>query len=266
MTRSLATGARRLLIASLIVTGGTLAAAAPVGAAEGKAVPGMDWSFDGPFGTFDRAQLQRGYQVYREACSACHSMSLLSLRNLAEEGGPELSAKAVKTLAAEFEVQDGPNDEGEMFTRPGIPSDPFPSPFPNEQAARAANNGALPPDLSVITKARPHGPDYLYALLIGYEEPPVGVKLREGMNYNAYFPGNEIAMGLPLFDEGVEYADGSTQTVKQYAEDVSAFLMWAAEPTLEARHRMGFNVMIYLIILSGLLYATKRRLFAKVAH
>lgn len=266
MTRSLATGTRRLLIASLIATGGTLAANEPVGAAEGKALPGMDWSFDGPFGTFDRAQLQRGYKVYREVCSACHSMSLLSLRNLAEDGGPEMSVEEVKTLAAEFEIADGPNDDGEMFTRPGIPSDRFPSPFPNDQAARVANNGSLPPDLSVIAKARPHGPDYLYALLIGYEEPPAGVELREGMSYNAYFPGNEIAMGLPLFDEAIEYTDGTPQTVKQYAEDVSAFLMWAAEPKLEARHRMGFNVMIYLIILSGLLYAVKRRLFAKVAH
>ncbi|MDP2621270.1 MAG: cytochrome c1 [Hyphomicrobiales bacterium] len=266
MTDLLAHGLRRLVVASLLAGCAVSLAADRVGAAEEVAPPGVDWSFSGPFGTFDRAQLQRGYKVYREVCSACHSMRMLSFRNLAEPGGLEFSEAEVKALAAEFEVEDGPDDEGEMFTRAGLPSDRFPSPFANEQAARAANNGALPPDLSVMAKARPHGPDYIHALLAGYEEPPTGFELREGMNYNAYFPGRQIAMAPPLGEGVVEYTDGSPETVEQYASDVTAFLMWAAEPKLEARHRMGFNVMIYLLILTGLLYAAKRRLFAGVAH
>jgi len=267
MTRRLATLSRRLAIASLIAAGGgLLPAAVPAGAAEETVPPPMEWSFSGPFGTFDRGQIQRGYKVYREVCSACHSMRMLSFRSLAEPGGTEFSAAQVKALAAEFEVEDGPDDNGDMFTRPGLPSDRFPSPFPNEQAARAANNGALPPDFSVIAKARPHGPDYIHALLTGYEEAPAGFELRSGMSYNAYFPGRQIAMASPLGEDVVEYTDGSPETVEQYASDVTAFLMWAAEPKLEARHRMGFNVMIYLLILTGLLYAAKRRIFAAVAH
>jgi len=267
MTRHFATLSRRLAIASLIAAGAGLPpAAAPAGAAEETVPRPMEWSFSGPFGTFDRGQIQRGYKVYREVCSACHSMRLLSFRDLSRAGGPEFSEAQVKALAAEFEVEDGPDEEGEMFTRPGLPSDRFPSPFPNEQAARAANNGALPPDLSVIAKARPHGPDYIHALLTGYEEPLAGFEMRSGMSYNAYFPGRQIAMAPPLGEGVVEYTDGSPETVDQYAGDLAAFLMWAAEPTLEARHKMGFNVMIYLIILTGLLYATKRRLFAAVAH
>jgi ubiquinol-cytochrome c reductase cytochrome c1 subunit len=266
MTGRFDIGLRRALVASLIVGAALSFAADRAGAAEGVKPPSVDWSFTGPFGKFDRGQLQRGYKVYREVCSACHSMHLLSFRNLAEPGGPEFSEAQVKALAAEFEIQDGPDENGDMFTRPGIPSDRFPSPFPNEQAARAANGGALPPDFSVIAKARAHGPDYIHALLTGYEEAPSGFELRAGMNYNVYFPGHQIAMPLPLSAEAVEYPDGSPQTVDQYAKDVAAFLMWAAEPHLEARHRMGFQVMIYLLILTFLLYAAKRRLFADVAH
>jgi len=263
MSASLMSALRRLAIASLVVAcGGLVAAATPATAAEGTAPPAMEWSFSGPFGTFDRGQLQRGYKVYKEVCSACHSMHLLSFRNLAEPGGPGFSEAQVKALASQFEIQDGPDDNGDMFTRPGIPSDRFPSPFPNEQAARAANNGALPPDFSVLAKARPHGPDYIHAILTGYKEPPAGFDMRAGMNYNVYFPGHQIAMPLPLSADVVDYPDGSPQTVDQYAKDVAAFLMWAAEPHLEARHRMGFNVMIYLLILTGLLYAAKRRVFA----
>lgn len=255
------------VVAAVAVAGFVALAAVPAKAAEGEAVPRQSWSFTGPFGKFDRAQLQRGYQVYREVCASCHSMRLVAFRNLAQPGGPEFGEEEIKALAAEFDVEDGPDGEGEMFTRPGKPSDRFPAPFPNEQAARAANNGAYPPDLSVIVKARPGGADYIHALLTGYEEkPPAGVELREGMSYNHYFPSNQIAMAQPLYEESIEYSDGSPQTVEQYARDVSAFLAWAAEPSLEARHRMGFNVMIYLIILAGLLYATKRRLFAQVAH
>lgn len=259
---------RRLLLVAAVAAAGGLTGAAPhaASAAEAIPVPSQSWSFTGPFGTFDRAQLQRGFQVYREVCASCHSLDLIAFRNLAERGGPQFDEEAVKALAAEFDVIDGPDADGEMFDRPANPSDRFPSPFANENAARAANMGAYPPDLSVIAKARPGGPDYLYALLTGYVDAPEDAELRDGMSYNAYFPGYQIAMGAPLFEESVEYADGSPETVEQYAKDVSAFLMWAAEPKLEARHRMGLNVMIYLVILAGLLYATKRRLFAKVEH
>lgn len=261
-------GLRRLAaVATLALSGFACLSALPAQAAEGVAVPRQSWSFSGPFGTFDRAQLQRGYQVYREVCASCHSMNLVAFRNLSQPGGPEFGEDEVKALAAEFDVEDGPDEDGEMFTRPAVPADRFPAPFANEQAARAANNGSYPVDLSVIVKARPGGADYLYALLAGYrDEPPAGVELREGMYYNEYFPGHQIAMALPLFEDGIDYADGSPQTVEQYARDVSAFLAWAAEPTLEARHSMGLNVMIYLLILAGLLYATKRRLFAQVEH
>lgn len=259
---------RRLLLATAVVAAGGAAGAAThqAVAAEGVAIPHQSWSFDGPFGTFDRAQLQRGFQVYKEVCASCHGLDLIAIRNLADSGGPEFGEEAVKVLAEEYEVTDGPDADGEMFSRPAKPSDRFPSPFANENAARAANNGAFPPDLSVIAKARAGGPDYLYALMTGYEEAPADVELRDGMSYNTAFAGHQIAMPAPLFEELVEYTDGSPMTVDQYAKDVSAFLMWTAEPKLEARHSMGLNVMIYLVILAGLLYAAKRRLFANVEH
>jgi len=261
-------GLRRLLAASLFAAAIGVAAGAAhrAAAAEAPTPPDLSWSFEGPFGTYDRAQLQRGYKVYREVCAACHSMSMLAFRNLADPGGLEFSLEQVRALAAEFEVEDGPDDQGDMFTRVATPADRFPSPFPNEQAARAANGGALPPDLSVIAKARPHGPDYVYALLTGYREPPIGFEMRAGMYHNVYFPSYQIAMAPPLSEGVVEYSDGSPETAAQYSQDVSAFLMWAAEPNLEARHKMGFKVMIYLLILAGLLYVTKRRVFAEVAH
>ena len=242
-------------------------AAGPVQAAEGEPkIRAQSWSFSGPFGAFDRAQLQRGYKVYKEICSACHGMRLLHFRNLGEAGGPEFSEEAVKALAAEVEVQDGPNEEGEMFARPGKPSDAFVSPFPNDNAARAANNGALPPDFSVIAKARHGGADYIYALLTGYTDPPEDVKLADGMSYNTAFPGHQIAMAPPLDDELVEYTDGTKPTLDNYASDVSAFLMWAAEPKLEERHKIGFRFMIYLVILAGLLYLAKRKVWSKLKH
>lgn len=259
---------RRLLLASAVVAaGGVIGATSHQAiAAEGAALPHESWSFDGPFGTFDRAQLQRGFQVYKDVCASCHGLDLIAFRNLAESGGPEFDEEAVKALAAEYEVTDGPDADGEMFTRPAKLSDRLPSPFPNDQAARASNNGSLPPDLSVIAKARHGGADYIYAIMTGYEDAPADVELRDGMSYNAYFAGHQIAMPAPLFEEAVEYTDGAPQTVEQYAKDVSAFLMWTAEPKLEARHSMGLNVMIYLVILAGLLYASKRRLFADVEH
>lgn len=226
----------------------------------------VDWSFSGPFGKFDRGQLQRGYKVYQEVCKACHGMKLLSYRNLGEPGGPEFSEEAVKAIAASVEVTDGPNDDGEMFERPAKPADAFKSPFSNDAEARVANNGALPPDLSVMAKARPGGANYLYSLLTGYQDAPSDVKMTEGMNYNAYFPGHQIAMANPLSDEAVDYTDGTKPTVDNYAKDVTAFMMWAAEPKLEERHRVGFRVMIYLLFLTVFLYLAKRRVWSNLDH
>lgn len=251
---------RRIVIGFAVGAVMASIAAVPASAAtETPAPPGQSWSFDGPFGTFDRGALQRGFQVYKEVCAACHSMRLLSYRNLREIG---FSAAAVKAIAAEVEVTDGPNDDGEMFERPGVPSDRFKSPFPNDKAARVANNGSLPPDLSLIAKARKGGPDYLHAILSGYEDPPSGFQLADGMQYNKYFPGHQIAMAAPLSDDRVEYADGTKATVDQMARDVGEFLMWAAEPKLEDRKRLGLKVMLFLLVLTGLFYAAKRKVWA----
>lgn len=223
-------------------------------------LPDTRFSFDGIFGTFDRASLQRGFQVYKEVCAACHAMRLLSYRNLLEIG---LTEEQVRRIAAEFQVADM-NDEGAAIERPARLSDRFRSPFPNERAARAANNGAYPVDLSVITKARANGHDYLYALLTGYRDPPADFVLQDGMNYNAYFPGNQIAMPPVLNDDQVEFADGTRATVSQMARDVTTFMAWAAEPELEQRRQMGIRVLIFLTILGGLTYAVKRKIWADV--
>ncbi|MFN6254106.1 MAG: cytochrome c1 [Acetobacteraceae bacterium] len=241
-----------------------LFAAAPAHAAGGDiAIPDRKFSFDGVFGTYDRASAQRGFQVYKEVCAACHGLRLLSYRNLRELG---LTEAQVAAIAAQFEIKDGPNDEGQMFERPGRPADRFRSPFPNDAAARAANNGALPPDLSVMTKARAGGADYLFALLTGYVDPPPGVTVMDGMHYNKYFPGNQIAMGPVLNPDQVDYADGTKATIEQMAHDVSTFLQWAAEPELEKRRAMGVKVIIFLTILAGLTYAVKRKIWADVKH
>ena len=224
----------------------------------------QSWSFNGPFGRYDRAELQRGFQVYKEICSNCHSMRLLSYRNLGEEGGPEFSPEAVNILAGQVQVSDGPNDQGEMFERPARPSDRFHSPFANEQLARIANGGALPPDLSVMAKARPGGPDYIYALLTGYSEPPLDMKMTEGMHYNAAFPGHQIAMPSLLSDGVIAYTDGTKPTLDNYAKDVSAYLMWAAEPKLEERHKMGAQVMIFLLAFSVIMFLAKRAVWARM--
>jgi ubiquinol-cytochrome c reductase cytochrome c1 subunit len=242
----------------------SLFAAAPAYAAGGEIeIPDRKFSFDGVFGTYDRASAQRGFQVYKEVCSACHSMRLVSYRNLRELG---LSEAQVAAIAAQFEIKDGPNDEGQMFERPGRPADRFRKPFPNDAAARAANNGALPPDLSVMTKARAGGADYLFALLTGYVDPPPGVTVMDGMHYNRYFPGNQIAMGPVLNPDQVEFADGTKATVEQMAHDVSTFLQWAAEPELEQRRALGVKIIIFLTILAGLTYAVKRKIWADVDH
>ena len=223
-----------------------------------------DWSFKGLFGKFDRGALQRGYQVYTEVCSSCHSMKYLSYRNLSEKGGPEFSEQQVKAIAASFEVKDGPNADGEMFTRPGKPSDKFVMPYDNVKAAQAANGGAYPPDMSVLVKARGGGVDYIYSLLLGYEDPPMGFVLDEGVYYNKFMYGNKIKMSSPLSEGIIEYSDGTEATIKQMSKDVTTFLMWAAEPHLESRHRMGFKAIIYLIILTILVYFSMKRIWSRI--
>ena len=223
-----------------------------------------DWSFKGLFGKFDRASLQRGYQVYTEVCASCHSMKYVSYRNLAEKGGPEFTEQQAKAIAASFEVTDGPNSDGEMFTRPAKLSDKFVMPYENVKAAQAANGGAYPPDMSVLVKARGGGVDYIYSLLQGYEDPPVGITLDEGVHYNKYMYGNKIKMANPLSEGLVEYADGTAATVEQMSKDVTTFLMWTAEPHLEARHRMGFKAIIYLIILTTLVYFSMKRIWSRI--
>ena len=223
-----------------------------------------DWTFKGLFGKFDRASLQRGYQVYTEVCAACHSMKYLSYRNLSEKGGPEFSVAQAKAIAASFEVLDGPNADGEMFARPGKLSDKFVMPYENVKAAEAANGGAYPPDMSVLVKARGGGVDYIYSLLQGYEEAPSGMILDEGVHYNKYMYGNKIKMSAPLSDGIIEYSDGTNASVEQMSKDVTTFLMWAAEPSLEARHQMGFKAIIYLIILTILVYFSMKRIWSRV--
>ena len=223
-----------------------------------------DWSFKGLFGKFDRAALQRGYQVYTEVCSSCHSMKYLSYRNLAEEGGPEFTVAQAKAIAASFEVTEGPNDDGEMYTRPGKLSDKFVMPYDNVKAAQAANGGAYPPDMSVLVKARGDGVDYIYSLLQGYEDPPVGMSLDDGVYYNKYMYGNKIKMSNQLSDGLVEYGDGTNASVEQMAKDVTTFLMWAAEPHLESRHQMGFKAIVYLVILTILVYFSMKKIWSRI--
>lgn len=281
-----------LLAAVGLMVAGTLCVSAAEEAGHNEAEPTHfpilkpteeKWSFAGPFGTYDKAQLQRGLKVYKEVCSACHSMNMVAFRTLADLGYSEAQVKA---FAAEYTVQDGPNADGEMFERPAIPSDYFPSPFPNVEAAAAANNGAAPPDFSLIAKARAvergfptfvfdiftqyaqGGPDYIHSLLTGYDhEPPAGMQIAEGTYYNPYFIGGKsLAMANPLSDDQVTYDDGSPQTVDQYGRDVSAFLMWAAEPHLEDRKKTGFRVMVFLVLFAGLVYLAKRKVWSNVAH
>jgi len=224
----------------------------------------IDWSFVGPTGKFDRPSLQRGYQVYKEVCSSCHSMKYLSYRNLGQKGGPEFTLEEVKAIAASYDVEDGPNSEGDMFERPARPSDHFVNPYPNDNASIAANGGAYPPDMSVLVKARPGGANYIYSILMGYEEKPVDFVLDEGVYYNKYMDGNKIKMMSPLSENLIEYSDGTTASVDQMAKDVTTFLTWAAEPHLEARHRTGTKVIIYLILLATLVYFSMKRLWSRV--
>lgn len=275
---------------ALIAAALALVAGGPALAAGGAEHPkNISYSFDGPFGRFDQAQLQRGYKVYREVCSSCHAMSLMSFRNLGDRGGPFYNPRYpnandnpyAKAIAAEYQINDIDSETGDTIQRPGTTADRFPSPFPNEAAARGSNGGALPPDLSVIAKARHGGPAYVASLLTGYVNPPAGLEVPAGQHFNIYMPGDVssawkgsghppkggfIAMAPPLRDGQVTFDDGTPSTLNQQAKDVSAFLMWAAEPKMEDRKQMGFAVMIYLVLLSALLYVSYKRVWRNESH
>jgi ubiquinol-cytochrome c reductase cytochrome b/c1 subunit len=272
---------KRTVLALTLATSAVAALALPATAEEQVAPPRLSWSFAGPFGKYDPAQLQRGFKIYREVCSACHSIQMLAFRNLADPGGPGFSEAQAAAVAAEFKVKDL-DDQGNPIERPGRPADTFPPPFANELAAKAANGGTAPPDMSTLAKARTysrgfpwfifdaftqyqeHGPDYIAALLKGYEDPPKGFQLPQGGNYNRYFPGHNIAMPPPLQAGQVTFDDGAPQTMDQYSRDIAAFLMWAAEPHLVQRKRIGFQAMIFLIVLAGLMYFTKKKVWSAV--
>lgn len=272
-------GLSGMVLATSLMIGGVAMAAGTAKTQSGgqePIPPRQSWSFAGPFGRFDPAQLQRGFEVYQKVCSACHSLNLIAFRDLSAPGGPAFSDSQVKALAASYKIKDGPNDSGEMFERPGRPADHFPPPFPNEQTAAAAF-GTAPPDMSDLAKARTYprpfplfifdaltqyqeqGPDYIVGIMNGYTRP-------DDPHYNEYFPGHKIAMPKPLEDGLVKYTDGSPETVKQYSRDVAAFLFWASEPHLDARKKMGFHVVLFLIVFAGLLYFTKRKIWANVEH
>ena len=224
----------------------------------------QDWTLQSFFGKFDRASLQRGYQVYTEVCASCHSMKYLSYRNLYEKGGPEFSEDQAKAIAASFEVTDGPNSDGEMFTRPGKLSDKFVMPYANDEEAKLSNGGAYPPDMSVLLKARAGGADYIYSVLLGYEDPPEGMKLDDGVYYNKYMYGNKIKMPQQLYEDLVTYSDGTPATPEQMAKDVTTFMAWTAEPKLEERHKFGFRAIIYLIILTILVYFSMKKIWSRI--
>lgn len=255
---------RKVLLAAVAASALVLPAlfAPGVAHAQETALPHVDWSFDGPFGTFDRAAAQRGFQVYKEVCSACHSMKYVHYRDLAGIG---LTEAQIKAIAASVDVP-MIKDDGSPGTRPGLPSDAFVNPFPNEQAAKSANNGVVPPDQSVLVNAREGGPDYVYAILTGYTDAPKGVTVPPGTYYNKYFPGNMIHMPQPLHPDQVTYADGTPATLDQEAKDVTTFLMFTSNPEMEARKRMGVHIVIFLALLAGVTYAAKRKVWADVEH
>ena len=234
-----------------------------VGAGSKINIPKYDWSWKGFFGTYDRSAAQRGLKVYKEVCSGCHSMNLIAYRNLADLG---FSEQQIKAIASDSLVEDGPNEDGDMFERDAIPSDRFANPYPNDNAARAANNGAYPPDLSLIVKARPKGADYIHSLLLGYNDTPTDFKVPEGMWYNKYMEGHLIAMPAPLMDGAIEYDDGTEPTLEQLSSDVTTFLAWAAEPSLEHRKRLGIKVLLFLIALFILTYISKEKIWRDIKH
>lgn len=248
----------RILLSLFVIT---IASGQAYAAGDAPKAPKQKWSFSGPFGTYDKASLQRGLQIYREVCASCHSMKRIYFRNFEALGYNE---SQIKNIAREYTVIDGPDEEGEMFERPAEPKDAFPSPFPNENAAKYANGGALPPDLSLITKARVNGPNYLHALLTGYKEPPHGEKLADGQYWNKYYPGHKLAMAAPLSDEQVTYEDGTPETLDQYSRDITHFLTWAADPHMEARKKAGFRVILFLLVFAGIMYTVKKKMWAQL--
>ncbi|MEE2566150.1 cytochrome c1 [Hyphobacterium marinum] len=271
-----------MTITRILAVSAALLVSAPALAAEGEQhhPEQHDWTFAGPFGTFDRDQLQRGFQVYQEVCAACHGLDMMSFRNLGEEGGPFYDPEypnpndneVVRWIAEQYVITDGPDDLGEMFERPGIPADSFPNPYPNPQAARASNGGALPPDLSLIVNARHDGANYVRSLLLGYgHEAPEGVTVRPGQYYNPYFPGGLLAMGPQLTEGRVSYTtpEGGEEveaTPEQMAEDVVAFLAWATDPHATERKRTGLIVLIYMLILCGLTWFAYRQVWSNQEH
>ena len=255
---------------SALVVVAALAGASGAQAAGGVELKKQVWPWAGIFGSYNQDGLRRGFQVYREVCSNCHSLRLVSYRNLADLG---FTADQIKEIAAEREVLAEPRDDGKimdeqgnLFTRPAIAADKFVDPYPNEAAAKAANGGALPPDLSLMAKARVGGPDYIYSLMTGYVTAPLEVTVAPGKSYNAYFPGHMISMPAPLFEGAVEYADGTEATLDQMARDVAQFLNWAAEPELNERHALGLKFMLFLFVLTALMYALKRKIWEDVPH
>ena len=265
----------------LVLAGSLLAVAQPASAqTEQVTPPRQKWSFAGPFGRYDEAQLQRGFKIYREVCANCHSLEMLSFHNLAEPGGPGFSDAQAEAVAAEYKIKDL-DDQGNQIERAGRLADHFPPPFPNDLVAKATY-GVPPPDMSTLAKARGYqrgfpwflfdivtqyqeqGPDYIAAYINGYKEPPKDFKLPDNGHYNEYFPGHNTAMPQPLQDGQVKYDDGTPETVAQYGKDVAAFLMWAAEPNLDARKRIGFQVFIFLLVFAGLMYFTKKKVWSDV--
>ncbi|HTV45769.1 MAG TPA: cytochrome c1 [Stellaceae bacterium] len=253
----------RLTLAAATLSLLCLLVPAPAQAQETPPLPHQHWSFDGVFGTYNPAALQRGFQVYKQVCSACHPVTHLHFRDLAALG---YSAAEVKAIAATDQCSAGPNAQGQMYQRPCLPADPIPGPFPNEEAARAANGGALPPDQSLLVAARAGGPDYVYAILNGYKPAPAGVTVPPGKYYNEYFPGHLISMPPPLSAGAVTFADGTKATVPQMAHDAATFLNWASHPNLDSRHEMGAKVFLFLIVMVGIFYAAKRKIWSRVPH
>jgi len=221
----------------------------------------QNWTFEGIFGRYDDLSLQRGLQIYQEVCSACHGMKRVRFRELEDLGFTE---DQIKKYSETFDIIDGPNELGEMFTRPGEPSDTFVSPYKNKEEAKASFNGVYPPDLSLLTKAMKNGPDYIYSLLTGYEDPPNDFELTEGLYYNPYHDGKVIAMPPPLYDDAIEYIDGTNASLHQLSYDIVNFLNWAAEPELEKRKSMGVKVLLFLIVLTALLYVTMKETWSRI--
>lgn len=223
--------------------------------------PSQSWTFNGAFGTYDRAAARRGFQVYSEGCAPCHSMNFLHYRDLTGIG---FTDEEIKTIAAAVQVPSGIDSQGNVVLKPGTPASRFRAPFFTEDAAREALNGSLPPDLSLATKTDPAGPNYVFALLTGYGDPPAGTTVADGMFWNRWFAGHQIAMPPPLVDDRFTFADGTKSTVAQNAHDVVTFLAWAANPEMEQRKHLGFSVVLYFVAIAGLTWLVKRRLWGSV--